>query len=116
MNKESSDIVRMIETYLRESANMSLEDKPAPEEIELNITKMLIDNNLVDKTFTIEVVPLDNSYILRPRNQYTSIIIGGMPMFCRVCGKLKEPVRYKGMAENKVGYMPCTHEQSEKSN
>jgi len=116
MYKQANEIVSVIETYLRESANLPEESKPAPEEIELHITKLLIDNNLVDKTFSIEVFPLDNSYILRPRNLYTSTIIGGMPMFCKVCGKLKEPVRYKGIADNKIGYMPCTHEQTESSN
>ena len=109
MEKQTKEIVGIIEKYLRESANMSLNDKPSLEEIELQITSILIDNNLVDETFSIEVIPINNSYILRSRNQYTSIIIGGMPMFCKECGKLKEPVRYKGMAENKIGYLPCTH-------
>jgi hypothetical protein len=110
MDKQVNEVVGMIETYLRESANLPEESKPAFEEIELHIMSLLIDNNLVDKTFSIEVFPLDNSYILRPRNHYTSTIIGGLPMFCKECGKLKEPVHYKGMMENKIGYVPCSHE------
>ena|ERR1035437_2157969 len=116
MDKQANEIVSVIETYLRESANLPAEEKPLPEEIENHIMKLLLDTNLVDKTFLIEVIPINNSYILRPRNQYTSTIIGGLPMFCKVCGKLKEPVHYKGMAENKVGYLPCKHEQTESSN
>ena len=116
MDKQVDEVMRLIETYLREAANMPLEDKPAPEEIELHIMSLLIENNLVDQTFSIDVFPLDNSYILRPRNLYTSTIIGGLPMFFKVCGKLMEPERSKGKEKASVGNKTCKHEQNEQSN
>jgi transcriptional regulator CtsR len=94
MNKETTDIVDIIETYLREVA----EKKPTPEEIEFNITKLLMENELVSDEFAFEVVPLKDSYILRTRNLYTSKLLGAMPSFCKICGKL-------------LGKSPCTHEQ-----
>lgn len=106
----------MIETYLRESANIPLEEKPKPEEIEFNITRLLIEKDQVESLFTIEVVPLDNSYILRPRNLYTSMIIWAMPMFCKECGKLLEPFHFRGKEETIPGYMPCSHQLNEHNN
>ena len=94
MKKESSEIVGVIETYLKSAA----EEKTTPEQIEFNITKLLMENALVNDQFAIEVVPLKDSYILRTRNLYTSDILGAMPGFCRVCGKL-------------LGKSPCVHEQ-----
>jgi hypothetical protein len=98
MNKEASKIIGMIEAYLRESANIPLEEKPTPKEIEFNITRLLIDKDQVEDLFTIEVIPLNDSYMLRTRNQYTSLILGAMPSFCKICGKL-------------LGKSPCQHEQ-----
>lgn len=94
MNKETTDIVDIIETYLRKAA----EENPTPEDIEFNITKLLMENELVSDEFAIEVVPLKDSYMLRTRNLYTSDILGAMPSFCKVCGKL-------------LGKSPSTHEQ-----
>ena len=99
----------MIETYLRESANIPLKEKPTPGEIEFNITRLLIDKDQVEALFTVEVIPLDNSYILRPRNNYTLMILGAMPIFCKECGKLLDPVHFRGKEENTDGYMPCSH-------
>jgi hypothetical protein len=94
MNKESSKIVGAIETYLKEVAV----EKATPEEIGLNITKLLLGHSLVSDEFAIEVIPLKDSYMLRTRNLYTSKIIGALPSFCKICGKL-------------LGKIPCTHEQ-----
>jgi hypothetical protein len=91
MNKESSEIVSVIETYLKEAQNL------IPEEIGIRITEMLIEQKLVSDLFAIEVVPLKESYILRTRNLYTSDILGAMPVFCKICGKL-------------LGKTPCIHE------
>lgn len=82
MNKESSEIVSVIETYLKEAQNL------IPEEIGIRITEMLIEQKLVSDLFAIEVVPLKDSYILRTRNLYTSDILGAMPGFCKICAKL----------------------------
>ena len=98
MNKEASKIIGMIEAYLRESANIPLEEKPKPEEIEFNITRLLIEKDQVEVLFTIEVVPLNGNYMLRARNQYTSFILGAMPSFCKIFGK-------------RLGKTPCTHEK-----
>jgi hypothetical protein len=116
MDKKVKKVVGMIETYLREVSSLPEHGRPMPKEIEIHITNLLINNDLVDKAFAIEVIPIKISYIMRPRNQYTSTIMGGLPMFCKVCGRLLEPVRYKGMADNKFGYLPCSHEQSGQSN
>ena len=94
MNKESSKIVGAIETYLKEVAV----EKATPEEIGLHITKLLIEHSLISDEFAIEAIPLKDSYMLRTRNKYTSDLIGAMPSFCKVCGKL-------------LGGIPCTHEQ-----
>lgn len=94
MKKESSEIVDIIETYLKEVA----EGMHSPEEIEFNITKLLLEHALVSDEFAIEVVPLMDSYILRTRNLYTSDIIGALPSFCKVCGKL-------------ISKTLCAHEQ-----
>jgi hypothetical protein len=45
MNKETSDIVSEIETYLKEAQNLT------PEEIGIHITKMLIKHSLVSDQF-----------------------------------------------------------------
>jgi hypothetical protein len=116
MSKQEVEIVSMIGTYLREAAGMPEDKRPKPIEIEYHITKLLVDTNLVDRIFTIEVIPINNNYMLRPRNVYTSMLMGALPMFCSECGKLMEPIRYKGMAENKIGYMPCPHGFTEQSN
>jgi len=104
MNKESSEIVGVIETYLREAQDYT------PEEIEHYITELLVEHALVSDEFAIEVVPLKDCYILRTRNLYTSDILGAMPMFCRKCGKLFDPVHFRGRDETTSGYMPCSHE------
>jgi hypothetical protein len=93
MNKESSEIVCVIETYIKEVA----EEKPTSEEIGIHITKLLIGHTMVSDEFLIDVVPLNDSYMFRTRNKYTSDLIGAMPSFCRACGKL-------------LGNAPCQHE------
>ena len=98
MNKETTDIVDIIETYLKAVA----EKKPTPEEIEIHITKLLVEHSLVSDEFAIEVIPLNDSYMLRTRNLYTSKLLGAMPSFCKVCGKL-------------LGKTPCKHDQNERS-
>jgi hypothetical protein len=90
MNKKTSEIVGIIETYLKEAQGST------PEEIGIHITKMLIELSMVSDLFSIEVVPLKDSYILRTRNLYTSDILGAMPGFCKICGKL-------------LGKTACTH-------
>ena len=92
MDNESSEIVSVIETYLKEAQNLT------PEEIGTHITDMLIRQKLVSDQFAIEVVPLKDSYNLRTRNLYTSDILGAMPGFCKICGRL-------------LGKSPCQHEQ-----
>jgi hypothetical protein len=92
MNKETSEIVNIIETYLKEAQSLT------PDEIGFNITKLLKDRELVSDEFAIEVIPLNDSYMLRTRNQYTSLILGAMPSFCKECGKL-------------LGGAPCAHEK-----
>ena len=92
MNKKSSEIVGVIETYLKETQNLT------PEEIGIRIAEMLTEQKLVSDQFAIEVIPLKDSYILRTRNLYSSDILGAMPGFCRVCGKM-------------LGKSPCQHEQ-----
>ena len=94
MDKDTDKIIRIIETYLKEVA----EEIPTPEEIGFNITNLLIEHELVSDLFSIEVIQVGNSYMLRTRNKYTSDIIGAMPSFCKVCGKL-------------LGITPCKHEQ-----
>jgi hypothetical protein len=94
MNKESSEIVSTIESYLKEVS----EKEYAPVDIGIHITSLLIGHELVNELFLIEVVPLKDCYVLRSRNLYTTNLVGAMPGFCRVCGKL-------------VGKTPCTHEQ-----
>jgi hypothetical protein len=96
MNKETSEIVSVIETYLRDTA----EEKPTPEEIGIHITKLLIEHSLVIDLFAVEVIQVGDSYMLRTRNKYTSDLIGAMPSFCKVCGKM-------------LGKNPCMHEQNE---
>jgi len=96
MNKETSEIIAAIESYLKEAT----EEKPTPEEIGIYITNLLIKQGLVDESFSIEVIPIFDTYVLRTRNLYTSKLIGAMPSFCKLCGKL-------------VGKTPCTHEQDE---
>ena len=93
MNKQINKIVSVIESYLKEVD----EENQTPKEIELHITKLLEENNLISDFFTIEVIPLIDSYMLRARNQYTSIILGAMPGFCKIFGK-------------RLGQTPCTHE------
>jgi hypothetical protein len=95
MNKESSEIINTIESYLKGIA----EDKIIPEEIGINITNLLIKKGFVNETFSIETIPIFDSYVLRSRNLYTTNQIGAMPSFCRVCGKL-------------VGKTLCMHEAS----
>ena len=63
MNKESSEIVSVIETYLKEAQDST------PEEIGIRITEMLIEQKLVSDLFAIEVVPLKDSFMLRTRNK-----------------------------------------------
>ena len=91
MNKESSEIVGAIESYMKEVRDST------PEEIGFQITKLLKERALVSDEFLIDVVPLKDSYMLRTRNLYTSNIIGALPSFCKICGKL-------------LGKSPCTHE------
>ena len=94
MNKESSEIVGMIESYLKEVDEVN----PTPKDIEFHITKLLEEHDLVSDFFTFEVIPLNGSYMLRARNQYTLIILGAMPSFCKIFGK-------------RLGKSPCQHEQ-----
>jgi hypothetical protein len=94
MNKQINKIVGVIESYLKGVDEVN----PTPKEIELNITKLLEEHDLVSDFFTIEVIPLNGSYMLRARNQYTSIILGAMPSFCKIFGK-------------RLGKTPCQHEQ-----
>ena len=94
MNKQINKIVGVIESYLKEVDEVN----PTPKEIEFHITKLLEELDLVSDFFTIEVIPLIDSYILRARNQYTSIILGAMPSFCKIFGK-------------RLGKSPCQHEQ-----
>ena len=94
MNKQINKIVGVIESYLKEVDELN----PTPKEIEFHITKLLEELDLVSDFFTIEVIPLIDSYILRARNQYTSIILGAMPSFCKMFGK-------------RLGKSPCQHEQ-----
>ena len=94
MNKQINKIVGIIESYLKGVDEVN----PTPKEIELNITKLLEEHDLVSDFFTIEVIPLIDSYILRARNQYTSFILGAMPSFCKIFGK-------------RLGKSPCQHEQ-----
>jgi hypothetical protein len=94
MNKLTTEIVGMIESYLKDAS----EEKPTPKEIEFHILNLLLEHGLVNELFSIEVISLNDSYMLRTRNQYTSLILGAMPSFCRICGKL-------------VGKSPCQHEQ-----
>ena len=75
MNKESSEIVGVIETYLREAQDST------PEEIGIRITEMLIEQKLESNLFAIEIVPLKESYIIRTRNLYTCDILGGYAWF-----------------------------------
>jgi hypothetical protein len=75
MNKESSEIVGVIETYIKGAQNL------IPEEIGIRITEMLIEQKLVSDLFAIEVIPLKESYILRTRNLYTCDILGGYAWF-----------------------------------
>ena|ERR1035437_7440160 len=110
MDKKTSKIVDKVETYLRESANMPLEEKPTPNEIELHITKLFIINLLVSELFSIEVIPIDNSYLLRLRNNYASVIMRALPMFCKKCGMILEPVLFRG--ENGNSYLPYSHSNS----
>ena len=94
MNKESREIVSAIENYLKEVTEV----KPIPEEMGNQITSLLIEHELVSDQFAIEVISLHDSYMFRTRNKYTSDVIGALPSFCRVCGKL-------------LGKSPCQHEQ-----
>jgi hypothetical protein len=94
MNKETIEIISAIESYLKKTQNLS------PEEIGINITNLLIKQGLVNETFSIEAIPIFDSYLLRSRNLYTTIMIGAMPSFCKECGKL-------------LGKTPCKHEQKE---
>jgi len=92
MDKKTNEIVGAIEIYLKKVA----EEEITSEEIGLNLTSLLIKCNLVSDLFSIEVVPLNDTYMLRTRNLYTSNIIGAMPSFYKVCGKL-------------IGKTPCIH-------
>lgn len=92
MDKKTSEIVSIIGTYLKVVSGEDI----APENIGLNITTQLIELHLVSDHFSIEVVSLNDTYMLRTRNLYTSNVIGAMPSFCKVCGKL-------------IGKTPCTH-------
>ena len=94
MNKQINRIVGVIETYLKEVD----EENSTPKEIEFHITKLLEELDLVSDFFTVEVIPLIDSYILRARNQYTSFILGAMPSFCKIFVK-------------RLGKSPCQHEQ-----
>jgi len=94
MNKKASEIVGIIETYLKDAS----EERHTPKEIEFHILNLLLEHGLVNELFSIEVIPLNDSYMLRTRNQYTSLILGAMPSFCKICGKLS-------------GKSPCQHEQ-----
>lgn len=92
MNKQSSEIIGAIESYFKEAQYTT------PEEIGDHITSMLIKQALVTDLFSIEVISLNESYMLRTRNKYTSDIIGALPSFCKICGK-------------QLGKNPCTHER-----
>jgi hypothetical protein len=92
MNKETSEIVSTIETFLKEVS----EKEYSPEDIGIHIADLLIKHNLVNELFLIEVVPLKDCYVLRSRNLYTTNVVGSMPGFCKICGKL-------------LGKNPCTH-------
>jgi len=81
MDKKASKIVDKVETYLRNTASLPLNKRPTPNEIELHITELFVINSLVSELFSIEVIPIDNTFILRPRNSYTSIIMGALLMF-----------------------------------
>ena len=94
MNKQTREIVGIIETYLKKVAD----EKSKPKEIELQITALLIEHALVNDQFAIEVIPIYYTYMLRTNNGYTCNLLGAMPSFCKVCGKL-------------LGKNPCTHEQ-----
>jgi len=93
MNKQTKEIIGLIESYLKDAS----EEKPTSKEIESHISNLLVEHGLVNELFSIEVIPLNDSYMFRTRNQYTSLILGAMPSFCKVCGKL-------------LGKTPCTHE------
>ena len=56
---QTNEIVGIIETYLKEAQNLT------PEEIGFNITKLLIGHALISDLFAIEVIPLNDSYMLR---------------------------------------------------
>jgi hypothetical protein len=94
MNKETVEIISAIETYLKGIA----EEKIRPEEIGINITNLLIKQGFVNESFSIEAIPIFDSYVLRSRNLYTTNKIGAMPSFCKICGKL-------------LGKSPCQHKQ-----
>jgi hypothetical protein len=111
MNKKTSKIVDKVEAYLRNSASLPLNKRPTPKEIELHITEQIIKKSLVSELFSIEVIPIDDSYSLMPRNNYTLVIMGALPMFCLECGRLLGLVQTKGMKEN--SYMDCSHKFEE---
>ena len=94
MNIETSEIIGALESYLRELYDST------PEETGIHITKLLIEHELVTDLFTIEVITLNDSYMLRTRNKYTSDLIGALPSFSKICGKLLDKT-------------PCTHQQNE---
>jgi hypothetical protein len=94
MNKESAEIIGAIEIYFKKIAD----EKPTPEEIEVHITRLLKEKALVNDNFEIQVIPIYNTYMLRTNNGYTCDLLGAMPSFCKVCGKI-------------LGKTPCTHEQ-----
>ena len=108
MDKKATQIVNKVETYLRVASNLPLDKRPTSKEIEHHITELFITNSLVSELFSIEVIPVGNTYRIKPRNRYTSIIMGALPMFCKECGRLLEPTQFRGIDEN--CYLPCSHE------
>ena len=95
MNKETIEILSAIESYLKGIA----EEKIAAEDIGINITNLLIEQGLVNESFSIEVIPIFDSYVFRSRNLDTTNTIGAMPSFCKECGML-------------LGKSPCQHDNS----
>jgi hypothetical protein len=96
VNKDTSEIISVIENYFRDIADKNI----STVEMELNITKSLISHGLVTDEFLVEVVTLNDSYLLRSRTYYTREILGALIRFCNECGR-------------RAGKDPCTHGQSQ---
>jgi hypothetical protein len=108
---KTEEALKELETGLRKLLEDPLKEiSYSPEDLETVIKSILARAGAEYKLLDIEVVPLKETTAIRPRNQYTSTLIGGLPMFCSECGRFRKIIPHKEDGKIKsMDYLQCYH-------